>query len=396
MKKLIALLGLTLLFFPSFPQQKDPQVIEFTKKDIERPPAALSQIAGRIDYIRLETRPDVLVGDASRYRCNRIPAGFVVYNFQSDDGILLFGPDGKFKTRIGSVGKGPGQYPQYYKVYYDRYNDRILVESAKQVMIYTPEGKYLESVSIEMGDIQRLNSMLVFDKGHWLIMYEKPLDGELNETGVIKVDHQGKIVKRYDLTDKNSPGCYGYSPQRNYLYTSGEEIYFTYLPFTRTLRLTSSDTWEPAFILKGPIPEPPVELFYRDAMMKQNEFMQQNGTMLALFVYPKLIKVYGATPRMFNLLVDRKSGEIYNWDYSMGYRTIGLTDDLSGGLPFDIRSIDGNNCSVEMKNAQEWIDLKDKLPAITSKDPAAHQAMTDMLKDLQPDDNPVIRVLYLK
>jgi hypothetical protein len=381
-----------------FCQQSDPTVIEFSKKDLQATPSTLSAVADRISFVKLETTKEALIGGSNMYYCTMIQNGFLIYPAQGKEDMLLFDLSGKFMTKVGHIGEGPGEYSQYYRAKYDAVNDHIIVYRpfGNSLLLFSAAGKYLETITLALGDV-RPDHVMIIDKNCLWFTYEKPLDGELNEIGVIKTDLSGKLIKKYDLTDKNVPGCYGSSPQRNQLYRSGNETLFSYYPYSKTLRLSAEDTWKPAYQINSPFPEGPIELYYRNAIMKQSEFGRENGLITNARIFPGYIKIEGATPMMFNLLIDRKTGIRHIWGFDMVLKDSGLKDDLAGGPMVDIRTLDSNNNSVSMVDASKLLEMKEKgLLGKEFQDKAAHQELMTIIKKTKEDDNPVIRIVHLK
>jgi hypothetical protein len=398
MRRLLFLLFILVSSLNLLSQANGPKVIELTKKDLEKSPSTLSAIADRISFVKLETVPGAFIGNADSYYCLQIPSGFIIYPGRAKEDILLFDKVGKFKTKVGRIGRGPGEYSEFYRVIYDEFNDQILVSRLFMdwVLIFSSEGKYIKTVTVEKGDV-RLDKLTVFDKSHWMYTYEKPIDGEFSEVGVLKIDHNGRIIKKYNLTEKSYPGCYGNSPQRNLLYRSGNEILYSYFPFSKTLRLTTADSWELAYILKSPIPEGPIELYSRNAYEKQMSFHMANGVIISYSIYSEFFKVIGAGPIVFNILIDRKTGEKYSWGLVKEAEDSGLIDDLAGGPPFELKSISKENNSVGMIDAQKFLAFRDKgLLGKSFNDKKSFEEINQILDQTNIDDNPIIRIVHIK
>ncbi|MFA6126554.1 MAG: hypothetical protein WC699_04555 [Bacteroidales bacterium] len=205
------------------------------------------------------------------------------------------------------------------------------------------------------------------------------------------------MIKKYNLTEKSYPGCYGNSPQRNLLYRSGNELLYSYFPFSKTLRLTTTDTWELAYILKSPVPEVPLELYSRNGYEKQMLYQMGNGVIISFAVYPELITIIGAGPIVFNILIDRKSGEKHSWNLVKEAEDSGLIDDLAGGPPIEIGLISNENNSVGMIDAQKILALRDKgFLGKTYKDKKSFEEMKTILNRTNVDDNPIIWIVHIK
>jgi hypothetical protein len=117
----------------------------------------LSEIAADVSYVRLETRPDVLIGYGSIK-----PAGkyFVVGTFKKP--IMLFSNDGKYIRSIGSVGKGPGEYKNPAINQIDSIREELFVISSgmDRICRYSFSGKLLQDIPLPQSctDFYRFNN----------------------------------------------------------------------------------------------------------------------------------------------------------------------------------------------------------------------------------------------
>ena len=81
--------------------------IEISKSDLKPPEAKLSELADEISYIKLETKPGILIGAANHYSVIQVSEGFLLYHRRYTQEILMFNQDGSFKTKVGRLCKGP-------------------------------------------------------------------------------------------------------------------------------------------------------------------------------------------------------------------------------------------------------------------------------------------------
>ena len=75
----------------------------------------------------------------------------------------------------------------------------------------------------------------------------------------------------------------------------------------------------------------------------------------------------------------------------------GMGSDLDGGPPVKPTYFSGDNDCVDLVNASDLLDYKDKgLYGKTTGNPISHQSFMKMLDTINPDDNPVVRIVSLK
>lgn len=90
----------------------EPYVIDLT--DIDNLPAKnvplLSDVVDSLEYIKLETHPDYLIGSIID---NPVVSDKYLFLYCSHNtGLLQYSRSGKFIRKIGAYGKGPGEYLQ--------------------------------------------------------------------------------------------------------------------------------------------------------------------------------------------------------------------------------------------------------------------------------------------
>ncbi len=397
MKKSISLVLMALILpcFAVIAQETDPITIKFKKSDLEGNEVLLSAVADEISYIKLETHPDALIGSASRYHVKQIPHGYMIWNARGSGNIMMFNSEGKFKALVGSEGKGPGEYYGVYKVLYDKYLDNILVLLSKKVLRYNMDGKFVSSVDIDTND-SRIEKICVKDDQTWLFTYKKPLRESLFEVGVLATNKKGQLIKKYDLTDEKSPGCYSFFTQMNYVYQRGNDTYFIPYDYYKTYRLNKDDQWVPYLRIDAPFKKTPINLFKGGDMMKVNEVQRENGLILSAFVYGDHMIIHGATPRVFDILVDLESDEKMHYSYDMDFKKFGLTNDLDGGMPFFLRGFDSEGISLEMIDAVKILDYSENgLLKPDGKNHGKYMNLAEVLESTKPEDNPILVVVHI-
>lgn len=119
--------------------------------------------------------------------------------------LLVFDNDGRFITRVGGDGQGPGEYKVPRTVYIDSSHRIYVVDShARRINIYGPEGKFLDSFLITSshgpGDIVTDSHANVFMGGLGM-----PASPGARGDWLQKYDSQGRFVRSFykDISGKD-------------------------------------------------------------------------------------------------------------------------------------------------------------------------------------------------
>jgi hypothetical protein len=101
-----------------------------------------SEVFDSIEYIRLETKDESLIG---RIDAVKIYKGLIyILDQVQSKAVLVFDLKGKFIRRIGSIGNGPGEYDEPNDIAIDDINNEIMVwnNSKKKILFYNMEGTF--------------------------------------------------------------------------------------------------------------------------------------------------------------------------------------------------------------------------------------------------------------
>ncbi len=105
----------------------------------------LSNIFEPLKSITLETNASSLIQNVDKiefYKNN-----IYILDSYGAKGILVFSEDGKFKYQIRHQGRGPGEYMELYD--FNIENDKIRILDYKKVLIYSLEGEFKQSISLD-------------------------------------------------------------------------------------------------------------------------------------------------------------------------------------------------------------------------------------------------------
>lgn len=103
----------------------------------------LSSVAKRIEYIVLETNNDCLIGTTSNIQAT---SDGVLIGFRN--AIYYFGNDGRYRSKIDHVGKGPGEYLRILPHYiHNPIKQEIVIPDGRQsLLVFDYSGKHIKSI----------------------------------------------------------------------------------------------------------------------------------------------------------------------------------------------------------------------------------------------------------
>jgi hypothetical protein len=104
----------------------------------------LSEFASDAEIIQLENIPEALLGTFENLEFTKDYIFIMCWN----QPILQFSRTGKFVRKIGSIGKGPGEYGFCLKLSIDENGERIYIHTTEQsIMVFNFDGEYLKTIN---------------------------------------------------------------------------------------------------------------------------------------------------------------------------------------------------------------------------------------------------------
>lgn len=220
------LLILIILSISCKPENKG--LIKFDPTTLTENEISLIDIADDIYYIPLDnTYPIGLIYDKIKFINNSI------YLSAQNTGVLEFNRDGKLLRKIGSIGRGPGEYTYYYSFTVDEKTETIYIQDSGNIIkVFSKTGLFLRSFSLqEYGDmidaIESYNSKLFTS---FSIQYENA------RYEWIVFDTLGNVIKKKEITSPKfrsnalgSGGTYKYENLLTY-WNNFTDTVFSVLP----------------------------------------------------------------------------------------------------------------------------------------------------------------------
>jgi 6-bladed beta-propeller len=375
-------------------RSKDNTLFEINPSTFTDNRITLKEIADDIFYVPLD---------------NSIPIGLTyklkitadnIYISVKDVGIIKFDRSGKLIRRIGSKGRGPGDYNYFMDYTVDEITGNVFVMDRSVIKVYSQTGlfvrdiKYNEYLSNMGGDIEIFNSLLFIPD---YIQYGN------SKYNWIFLDTLGNVISKKEntvpifTTDMVLPGQ---------IYKFENKLfYFNYL--NDTIFSISPDLQCRAFYLfaQGDY-RYPKKYFAFDFTKLSNYFrpFEMFETKHCIFLS------YSYKGRAAISVIDKKTKKIF-----LGYKNIKNTtmpvktiplieNDLDAGLPFSTRSIinyyeeKGSEYIISLINPFDLKvylstnDFKNTIP----KFPEKKKELEKLANRLKETDNPVLMFVRLK
>ena len=357
----------------------DPRILE--EKEI-----CLSEIADEISYIPLD---------------NIVPIGLIYDNIEivkdkiyisvRDVGILVFNMEGKLIKKIGSIGRGPGEYTYYFLFTVDDKNENIYVfDRGEIIKVFSKTGRFVRHFPVkEFGSMEK---MQYFNSKLFVLMASQFSSTE-NEW--IFLDTIGNVIKKqprklpqFSTNWGNSYPVYKYDNSLTY-----------YNIFSDTVFSISSDLIEiPKITIRQGEYRLPKKNLTLDQMLSKKYLMLSKLTETNHFILIRY-SISGS----YLALVNKKdySAKSINLEYSNSVYNNGLTNDIDGGcflLPDHYYSENGNEYLIGIQYPYQIIaraaseEFKDSNPIVFSR----KMVFEKLAASLKETDNPVLVMVRLK
>lgn len=145
---LCLLFVLTFVCFSCSEKGTQEQIIIDLEKGVEDS-IGYSLFVDSIERINLDATDECLIGTITDMAVTR---DCICIFDERQQTIWIFGSDGRYRNKISKKGEGPEEYDYISRFEYDERNQHIILLSPgrKSLLYYTPEGKYLKTVQLEM------------------------------------------------------------------------------------------------------------------------------------------------------------------------------------------------------------------------------------------------------
>ena len=162
MKTLFNISILLAFLIPGLQAQLSPEVYKLDTKSWPTEVIALDKIIKEIRVIPLETKPECLIGYIGHIL---MTPEMIVTAETKPNQALCFDLKGKFLRKLGTIGKGPGEYQSAGSVLLNKDKQEILLfdSELRKINFYKTDGRFLRQSSLKSGgmEIKLINKDLI-------------------------------------------------------------------------------------------------------------------------------------------------------------------------------------------------------------------------------------------
>ncbi len=352
----------------------------------ERDPL-LSEIASDIEFIKLKTDQDHLIGKIGSI--SRFNDKLLITTNQGKS-LYIFTNQGEFVSEIGRYGKGPGEFLQIYGMSIDPVSNHlyILDNNKSKMMEYSSEGVFIKEkkLSFYATGLHATENGFIFYTGS---VYTARSNGCL----LTVTDKDFNILSSHHPRSMDK----GIPDRLNNLYKIEEDLYY-WEPYWDTVYAFNGSTKQAKYSFsmgKKQLPKKLLEkvimydtgvdnyrwvLFYKD---------------FKDFLYFNIADLNRRGKRIF---YDKNTQEGYCIPGNLDYMDWGFIDDISGGPLFSFfskLSSDEIVCVFDVIELKEY-ETKGFIDAERAKNTKRHQELAEILKSSSIEDNPIIAIAKLK
>ncbi|MDD6015265.1 MAG: 6-bladed beta-propeller [Prevotellaceae bacterium] len=218
-----------------------------------------SRLFDSFRFIPLENKRECLITEMDKL--TDTDEGFYILDRASVPAVFLFDHDGTFKTQIGKIGHGKGEYTYIDDMTVNDRGDTIAILNGNKILFYDNHGRFLETV--ELDDKYGWDLIMHTSDGYLMGSYHRGYDGIL-----ALYDH--KFVEKRYLGHITPDIIKGATSVRNLLQKNGKYIsYFD--PFASVFYVfdaTTKDTLKKIMLQSS-------KIMTEEAVMK-GDFMDES------------------------------------------------------------------------------------------------------------------------
>jgi hypothetical protein len=370
---------------------QDGALYHFDPQTTERKEIYLSELADDVFYIPLDNSfPIGLIYEPKYFNKSTI------YLSALNSGVMAFDRSGKFQRKIGSIGRGPGEYAHYFNFSVDEKSESVyvMIGSLKIIKVYSKTGNFLRDISLkEFGD--GADRIGIFNS-HLFISSHLQFGGARYDW--IILDTVGNLVKRKERTIPmfESGWLIGGG-----LYKFDNKICL-WSPFNDTVFSIQPDfTYQTSFLFsngKHRLPRSHIDI---------DEIKLYFNPYLVLETKSFFMLRYSFDSKATIALIDKNSWKSYSTNMESGNAVIGtsyiggIINDLDGGLRFQPENyfVEGNReylvgltNAFQIKALLANNDFKNYLP----KYPLKKKELESLAGQLAETDNQILMIVRLK
>ncbi|MEA1878751.1 MAG: 6-bladed beta-propeller [Bacteroidota bacterium] len=339
MKNSVLLILLLLLFYGC---NRNPggqlQLIDLSGDTSTKDNIHLSDISDNVEIVFLETNDSCLIGNIWDIE---VTDNFILIVDQSMYKMLLFARDGKFITKVGTRGHGPGEYVQVVDCCFNSNGEEIMVlcnAPNREMHVYDLNGKFIDELPCENlpSRISSFNSKLYYHHG----LPSSQFDNDGYSLGVLDNSNIKQLFKRPD----NNPGM-ALAIHKSHFTEIGNQLSFWEMYYDTVYYIDEQSQIVPRFAINHK-----ENYIYANGLIpifEQSQSIGNSTVMLDLLDCKDYIFIKMAVERKFENVIYDKSQECL---YHIGDRL--MINDIAGPIKFwPFKTLKNNLiCSVHQMN----------------------------------------------
>ena len=377
-----------MLFISYSCSPKDKVHLEFDPRSTNVKAIKLPEIADDISYIILD---------------DSVPIGFINSNIRCisnsiffsvlDVGILEYNRKGEFKKKIGSIGRGPGEYTSYVDFTVDEKSGTVYIRDRGGIIIaYSEMGTYSRSFSLP-GIADHIRTIELKDSRIFVFNY---LQFEGVKYSWIVLDTLGNIIDKKERSEpiftsrfSGSYGTYKYRDKLAYWNSYSDTV----LSFSPDLSTEVSLLITPG---EHRLPKSEVDVSDLSQYLHVWQIFETNRFFIITCTYKK--------PSL--ILIEKNGGKSYRSYLEVERKGItsdmvgGLENDLDGGTKFLPKGYFEENGREYLIGLVEPVTLETRIAGsefknIIPKYPKKKEELERLADNLKDTDNPILVLVRL-
>lgn len=394
----------------------------------------MSEHVSEVEYIPLETGKDFMIDESKNFNLIATTDRIFVAGLEY---CYVFTRQGKFVCKVGSMGRGPGEYNIVAGITVNEESRIVYLDSVYELLEYSWNGEFIRSIEKPMREEADAFGGGVITDEIALLRDNLFLGNIENNTGDepnrwVLFDDIGTTVKafpqpiRLNKETGFSSGMFGASEPfvRSGVAWVKEILNDTLYKIDHSLDLVPKLVFD---LGRYAFPRGEMLTYGNIDEFRERSVNLMEGTNIPMIITDKYLffsanvgkdiqsafNVPDGVERTMNFqgqqyqhndtgtvlgLYDFADNRTVFLDRDPISRRFGLVNDIDGGLSFWPRCYTYDDELVQVLSAFEMKDVltEEYFAAHPAKDPAAHKRLRTLLENLKEDDNPVIVIAKLK